>query len=108
MRVYEGDILTVDAQDSVARYLVEDDGRILFVGDDLPAEYEEVPVEHLGERALCPAFVDTHEHLASFATFNAGLNVMHARSNRDIQAMVVDFAKRCSSKSLVAFGASPY
>lgn len=50
MRVYEGDILTVDAQDSVARYLVEDDGRILFVGDDLPAEYEEVPVEHLGER----------------------------------------------------------
>ena len=44
MRVYEGDILTVDAQDSVARYLVEDDGRILFVGDDLPAEYEEVPV----------------------------------------------------------------
>lgn len=108
MRVYEGDILTVDAQDSVARYLVEDDGRILFVGDDLPAEYEEVPVEHLGERALCPAFVDTHEHLASFATFNAGLNVMHARSNRDIQAMVVDFAKRCSSKILVAFGASPY
>ena len=77
MRVYEGAILTVDAQDSVARYLVEDDSRILFVGDDLPAEYEEVSVEHLGERALCPAFVDTHEHLASFATFNAEIGRAH-------------------------------
>ena len=56
MRVYEGDILTVDAQDSVARYLVEDDGRILFVGDDLPAEYEEVPVEHLRERGGADVF----------------------------------------------------
>lgn len=108
MKVYEGEILTVNADDAVVRYLVEDDGRIVFVGDTLPSEYASAPIEHLGGSALCPAFVDTHEHLASFATFNAGLNVMNARSNREIVGMVSDFAKRCNSKILVAFGASPY
>lgn len=108
MKIYEGEILTVDANDTVARYLVEDGGRVLFVGDELLAEYASVPVEHLDGKALCPAFVDTHEHLASFATFNAGLNVMAARSNREIVEMVSEFAGRCGSKTLVAFGASPY
>lgn len=108
MKVYEGTILTVDAQDSVARYLVEDGGRIVYVGDTLPEEYSSAPREQLGNRALCPAFVDTHEHLASFATFNAGLNAMHARSNQQIKEMVADFAEKCTSKILVAFGASPY
>ena len=108
MKVYEGTILTVDSRDSVVRYLVEDRGRIVYVGDALPECYAGVPVEHMGEHVLCPAFVDTHEHLASFATFNAGLNVMHARSNVEIKQMVADFAARCKAKTLVAFGASPY
>ena len=108
MNIYEGTILTVNATDDVCRYLVEDKGRIVFVGDELPAEYEGAPVEHLGTSVLCPSFVDTHEHFASFATFNAGLNVMNARSNEEIMQMVSDFTKRSSAKTLIAFGASPY
>lgn len=108
MKVYEGTVLTVDARDSVARYLVEDGGRIVFVGDELPETYARAPREELGDRALCPAFVDTHEHLASFATFHAGLNVSDARSNGQIQEMVADFAARSPAKLLIAFGASPY
>lgn len=108
MKVYEGTILTVDARDSVARYLVEDGGRIAYVGDELPLGCASAPVERLGRRALCPAFVDTHEHLASYATFSAGLNVMGARSNSEIVEMVREFAGRCRSKALVAFGASPH
>lgn len=108
MKVYEGDILTVDENDSVASYLVEDGGRILYVGDSLPDAYSSAPVERLGAKSLCPAFVDTHEHFASYAMFNAGLNVMNARSNAEIIEMVRRFAKRCKSKSLIAFGASPH
>lgn len=44
MKVYEGAILTCDANDQVARYLVEDDGRILYVGDELPERY--ISVRH--------------------------------------------------------------
>ena len=109
MRVYKGNILTVDAQDSVKQYLVEDGGRIVFTGDSLPEEYSSAPVTDLGEKALIPSFVDTHQHFASFSIFNAGLNVMDAQSNEEITRMVADFyAKSGNARTLIAFGASPY
>ena len=108
MKVYEGSILTVNATDDVARYLVEDGGRIVYVGNNLPERYATGERVDLAGRALCPSFVDTHEHLASFATFNAGLNVMDARTNAQICEMVSEFAVRSSAKTLIAFGASPY
>nr|WP_317286161.1 amidohydrolase family protein [uncultured Parolsenella sp.] len=108
MKVYEGTILTVNATDDVARYLVEDGGRIVYVGNDLPERYATGERVDLVGRALCPSFVDTHEHLASFATFNAGLNVMNARTNTQICEMVSEFAARSTAKTLIAFGASPY
>ena len=55
MKVYEGHILTCDAQDHVYKYLVEDNGRIAYVGDELPAKYASFTRVKLGERALIPA-----------------------------------------------------
>lgn len=78
MKVYEGAILTCDANDQVVRYLVEDGGRILYVGDELPERYISVRHERLGKKVLIPAFTDSHIHFASFSTFHAGLNVMNA------------------------------
>ena len=39
MKIYEGNILTCDSRDHVYQYLVEDGGRILYVGNELPAKY---------------------------------------------------------------------
>ena len=108
MTVYHGSILSVNARDEVFRYLVEDGGRIVFVGDELPERYAAGERVELGERALIPAFADTHQHFASFSAFNAGLNVMEASSNEEILAMVDEFAEKCPNKTLIAFGASPY
>lgn len=108
MKCYCGSIVTVNEKDEVFRYLVEDGGKILYVGDNLPPEYVGVPVTDLGNRALIPAFVDTHQHFASFSTFHAGLNVMNASSNREIAEMVKRFAGETKGKTLIAFGASPY
>ena len=108
MKVYEGKILSVNARDEVFRYLVEDGGRIAFVGDELPERYAAAPRVALGERALIPPFADTHQHFASFSAFNAGLNVMEAESNEEILSMVDRFAADCPNKTLIAFGASPY
>ena len=36
MKVFEGNILTVNKNNDVARFLVEDGGRIVFVGKELP------------------------------------------------------------------------
>lgn len=108
MKAYKGTILTVDKSDSIAKCLVEDSGQIVYVGDELPSQFKNAEVVNLGRKTLCPSFVDTHAHLASFATFNAGLNVMNARSNSEIVERVADFSKRTSAKVLIAFGASPY
>ena len=51
MKCYEGAILSVNAQNQVFRYLVEDRGRILYVGDTLPAEYAAAERVRLGQRA---------------------------------------------------------
>lgn len=108
MRCYEGNILTVNARNAVFRYLIEDKGRILYVGDTLPEEYKNVKRLRLGKRALVPAFVDTHQHFASYSTFHAGLNVMEASSNKEIAEMIRAFTAKTSKKTLIAFGISPH
>lgn len=108
MKVFEGNILTVDKNDAVVRFLAEDEGKIVYVGNELPKEYEMCEHILLEGKAIVPAFVDTHQHFASFATFHAGLNVMEAESNAEIIKMVKEFANTSKSKTLIAFGASAY
>ena len=108
MKCYHGDVLSVNAANDTFHWLVEDEGKIVFVGNDLPERFQNAPQVELGEKALCPSFVDTHQHLASFSTFHAGLNVMDAASNREISDLIRDFVRRSSAKTLIAFGASPY
>lgn len=106
MKIYEGNILTCDAQDHVYHFLVEEGGRIVYVGDELPEKYEEKERILLGNRALIPAFGDSHIHFASYATFRAGLNVAHAKSNWEILEMIREFVPKCKDKLIIAFGAS--
>ncbi len=108
MKCYEGPILSVNKNDDVYRYLVEDQGRIVYVGNTLPVSYANAEKVNLGKGALIPSFVDSHQHFASFSTFQAGLNVMDAESNEEISAMIREFVARSKSKTLICFGASPY
>ncbi|MDO4978289.1 MAG: amidohydrolase family protein [Eubacteriales bacterium] len=108
MRCYEGTIITVNENNDVYRYLVEDKGKILFVGNELPKKFKNVKTLHLGKRALLPSFVDTHQHFASYSTFHAGLNVMDAETNTEIKEMIAGFVSKTKEKTLIAFGASPY
>ena len=108
MKIYHGAILTVNEKNEVFEYLVEYRGKIVYTGNELPKKYKHAEVIELGNRALIPPFADTHQHLASFSAFHAGLNVMEAASNREILDMVRDFASAAEGKTLIAFGASPY
>ena len=108
MKCYEGAILSVNKNDDVFRYLVEDQGRIVYVGNELPDLYKNSRKVNLGKCALIPSFVDSHQHFASFSTFQAGLNVMEAESNAEISGLIRDFAARSKGKTLICFGASPY
>jgi predicted amidohydrolase YtcJ len=108
MKTYEGAIICCDRENHVYRYLVEDKGRILHLGNELPAEYQGAPREVLGERALLPCFGDTHLHFASYALFNAGLDVRHARSLSEMCAHIQKFTTENNDKIIMGFGASTH
>ena len=108
MKVYEGSVLICDAENKVCRYLVEDCGKIVYTGDELPEEYKNSERIELGEKALIPSFTDSHIHFASYATFLAGLNVADAKSNTEILESIREFVKKCDDKLIIAFGASPH
>ena len=108
MNIYEGKIITCDNENHVYKYLVEDNGRIVYVGNELPDTYKGREAMKLEKKALLPSFVDTHMHFASFATFHAGLNVMEAKNNKEIAERLGEFVKKDKSKIVIAFGASSY
>lgn len=108
MTIYEGTIISCDAARSVARYLVEDRGRILHVGDSLPAAYDSLPRRSLGSGALCPAFADTHIHFMSYALFSGGLDVRSSKSNRETADIVAAYAAESRERFILGFGASPH
>lgn len=108
MKCYKGTILSVDVNDGVYDYIVEDKGIILYVGNELPSEYKNAEIIDFSGKAIVPAFVDTHQHFASLSTFNAGLNVMEAESNAEIARMIAEYATKAKAKTIIAFGASPH
>lgn len=103
MRVFSGKIVTCDEKGSVYRYLVEDDGKIVYVGNGLPEVYAASPVVELGSGALLPAFGDGHIHFANWALFNSTFDVRDAASIADIGEMVREY-DRSDKKARVLFG----
>ncbi len=108
MTVYEGTIVTCDAEGSVARYLVEEKGRIAFVGNRLPGAYAAAERTPLGTGALCPAFSDTHIHFMSHALFSNGLDVRSAPDIPALADLVRGYAETSRARVLLGFGASAY
>ncbi len=108
MKVYHGSILTVNKNNDVFNYLVENNGIIEYIGNELPERYNGAEIIDLEGKALIPAFCDSHQHFASFASFHSGLNVMDCESNDEILEKLKAFSKICKSRILIAFGASAY
>jgi predicted amidohydrolase YtcJ len=108
MTVYEGTIVTCDQAGSVARYLVEEKGRIAFVGDRLPEAYASASRISLGSGALCPAFSDTHIHFMSHALFSSGLDVRSADDIPSLVDLVREHERKRRDRIILGFGASAY
>jgi hypothetical protein len=108
MKIYEGTIIACDRDSHVYRHLVEDRGKILHVGDDLPEAYRGAPREALGGKALLPAFGDSHLHFMSYALFNAGLDVRSSRSIPELCSQIEQFARENRDPIIMGFGASTH
>lgn len=108
MTVYHGTIITCDSEDTVCRYLVEEDGRIVFTGNDLPEPYLNRTVVDLGEKSLIPAFTDSHIHFASYALFSATLDVRAARDFSELSGLIAAHVAETRAKTVLGFGISAH
>lgn len=110
MQVYHGTIITCDKDNNVFKYLVEDKGLILYVGNDLPEKYNIEEKIDLKERSLIPSFGDGHLHFSNWALIHdAFFDVRTARNIAEIGKMAQDFAvKDKKAKIVTAFGASKH
>ena len=111
MKIYHGSVVTCDRQDRVFEYLVEKDGRILHVGNELPREFSR-PAERieLGEGALLPAFGDAHLHFSNWALVaTVFFDPRDAEDFEELGEMIREFSRKDSrSKILAGFGLSPH
>ena len=104
-------IISLDIDNNVYNYLVEDRGRIIYLGDSLPPEYlkDDSTVE-LGNRALLPSFGDGHMHFSNWALIAVSyFNVREARDIREIQEIIQKYiAQNKKLKAVIAFGVSKH
>ena len=108
MRILEGSVITCDKDKRVCRYLVEDKGKITYVGDTLPDRLPRAQIVKLGEKSVLPPFVDNHIHFASYAMFAAGLDTRHARSLEEMQEAIRTFSQHSDAEIIIGFGASSH
>jgi predicted amidohydrolase YtcJ len=111
MRIYHGSIVTCDRQNRVFAYLVEKNGRIFHVGDELPAEIARAGERvELGERALLPCFGDAHLHFSNWALVaTVFFDPREAKDFEELGQMLRDFSRQDrSSKILTGFGLSQH
>jgi len=91
MRIYHGKILSLDKADNIYNYLVENQGRIIYLGDSLPREYSKNDsVVELGNQVLIPSFGDGHIHFSNWALIAVSyFDVREAIDIRGIQEIMM-------------------
>lgn len=111
MHIYQGKIISLDADNNIYQYLVEEQGRIIYLGDSLPPEYEKNgSVTELGNRVLLPSFGDGHLHYSNWILFSVlYFDVREAKNISEIQEIIQDFLEQSDKcKVVVAFGMSKH
>jgi predicted amidohydrolase YtcJ len=113
MKIFQGTIITCDKDSNVFQYLVEDKGKIVFVGNDLPKDFSgKEKIIKLGKRALLPAFGEGHIHYSNYAIIAAEyFDIKEAKKFSDIRDIIHNFVKKKKGrvgKALAGYGASPH
>ena len=111
MNIYHGKIISLDKDNNVYNYLVEDHGRIVYLGDSLPPEYSKnASTVELGKRALIPSFGDGHMHFSNWALIAVSyFDVREARDIRELQEIIRKYMTQNEKiKAVIAFGVSKH
>ena len=108
MKVFRGKIISIDKDNNIFKYLVEDNGKIVFVGNDLPEIIKQGNLKKLIKRVFIPSFADTHSHFTSYAMLATTVKLDKYKSNAEILKKIQeeDF-NLPKEKTMLCYGASP-
>jgi predicted amidohydrolase YtcJ len=85
--------------------LVEDKGRIIHCGNEVPAAYTACPAVDMGGKTVVPAFADTHIHFASHSLFESTLDIRDAEDFAQMGQMLRDYEAHTKKQKLtICFG----
>ncbi len=110
MKVFvNADFISCESRNRVFSVLVEDKGRIIYTGDEIPERFAGAEKVDLAGAAAVPAFCDTHMHFESFALFGSTVDVRDADDFEDMGDMLRDYIKKHRGVKLIpAYGCSSH
>lgn len=103
---YNGPIMTMEDSLPFAEILVEENGKILYVGDKLNAPIDDdAKWLDLKGHTLMPALIDGHGHLSNTANFLKTVPLHLAESFEDISTTMKDYLQQHPNiKTLIGMG----
>ena len=101
--------LSCEEENRIFSVLVEDKGRIVFAGNELPVQYAGSRKVDLKGASVVPAFADTHMHFESYALFNSTVDVRDSVDFADMGRLLKKYADEYpKDKVIAAYGCSAH
>lgn len=110
MKIYKNaDFISCEDENKIYKVLVEDRGKIVYLGNDIPESYANLAQQDLGGKCVIPPFADTHIHFESFSLFHATLDCRHAADFDDLAEIIRKYIKNHPEEKVVlGFGCSAH
>lgn len=78
MKIYKGNIIFTEQPEAFKvfenGFIGVEEGRVVFVGEQIPEGYSQAIVEDYGDCLIVPGFVDLHFHAPQYANLGLGLD----------------------------------
>jgi len=110
VRVFKnGNFISCEDENRVFSVMVEDKGKIIYTGDEVPEIYSSARVTDFRGKTVVPVFSDTHMHFESYALFQSTVDVRDCESIYHLGKALEDYVKaHPKTKFLPAYGCSAH
>ncbi|MBF0224518.1 MAG: amidohydrolase family protein [Desulfobacterales bacterium] len=110
MKIFENaEFISCGEDNQFFNFLIEDKGKIIFTGNNIPQEYVNCKKINLQGKCVIPAFGDTHMHFTSFCQFYSGLDCRKANDFESLMDLIQNYIKdHPYEKTIVGFGCCAY
>ena len=104
---FNGKFISCEEDNSLFSVLVEDKGKILYTGNDLPEKYRAFKKQDMNGKTISPCFGDTHMHFTSACLLS--LDVRTCNTISEVINVMKEYAEKNPKDPVIgAFGISDH